>query len=278
MAVAFAIGAALAWGMADFLAGLATRRLGVLTVLLLLEVGGLIVMVSVCAIVQPALPELRLVLLAVGAGLVGVVGLGLFYQAMAIGTVSVVAPISAAGAVLPVAVGVAGGDRPSMWQWLGLVTIIVGVMLASREQQEDLDAQRRGRHSVLLALLSATCFGMFYVLSDPPAERSVLWTVTLVRLAPLPILLVAWLARRARRPGRRDALVLVAIGLIDLAATALITLANASGALSIVAVLGAMYPVVTVLLAALVLHERVLRSQYVGVVLALGGVGLVAGG
>jgi len=278
MAIVFALSAAFAWGCADFIGGLASRRLGVLTVLLLVEGGGLLVMAIVALILQPEMLDLRLSLMALGAGLVGVCGLGLFYRGLAIGTMSVVAPISATGVVLPVAVGVLGGERPAALQWLGLIAVVAGVMLASREQSSVVADDGVARQSIVLALLAALCFGAFFVLNRAPSEESVAWTVLLIRLAPVPFLGLLWWRTGHERPSRKLGWGLFAAGSIDLAATSLIALANAEGDLSIVSVLASMYPVTTVILAALLLHERLLLSQYVGVALALLGIGAVAGG
>lgn len=277
MAVLLALSAALAWGCSDFIGGVASRRIGTLTVLMLVELGGLIVGAILCVLFAPALPPAADVLQLLGAGLLGVAGLGLFYHAMAIGTMSVVAPVAGSGVVLPVAVGVVGGDRPSAIQWAGLAAVVFGVMLASREQSDvpaDAEAQRR---ALLLALVAAICFGSFFVLLEGPAKESALWAALLIRVAPIPVLIAFWVRAGRKLPAPRITAGLLAAGTIDLLATTLIALATARGELSIVSVLASMYPVVTVLLAAIVLHERLLKSQYVGVALALAGVIAVAG-
>ncbi|MEI2702742.1 MAG: EamA family transporter [Baekduia sp.] len=278
MAVVLALSAALAWGCSDFIGGVASRRISTLTVLLLVEFGGLIVGAAVCLLLAPPLPPTGDVLQLLAAGLLGVAGLGLFYHAMAIGTMSVVAPVAGSGVVLPVAAGVVAGDRPSALQWAGLVAVVAGVMLASREQSEvaaDAEAQRR---AVLLALVAAVCFGSFFILLEGPAKESALWSALLIRVAPMPVLIGVWARAGRPLPAPRLTAGLLAAGTIDLLATALIALATAEGELSIVSVLASMYPVVTVLLAAAFLHERLLRSQYAGVALALAGVIAVAGG
>jgi drug/metabolite transporter (DMT)-like permease len=279
MAIVLALTAAACWGCSDFLAGMASRRLAVPWVLLLVEAGGLLVIGLVVLITRPAFfDDASDVLLAIAAGLSGVLALGCFYRALAIGTMSVVAPISATGVALPVVVGIATGNRLSAVAAAGMVLIVSGVALASREQHDDDAAAAAGRASIALALVAAVGFGGFFALSDAPADASVPWTLMLVRAAPIP--LVALLASRARRPavGSRFLLGVAGIGTIDLAATALIAVANTKGELSIVSVLGGMYPVATVLLAAGVLHERVRASQLAGIVLALVGVAAVAAG
>jgi drug/metabolite transporter (DMT)-like permease len=277
MAIALAISAAACWGLADFAGGLASRRLAVPLVLLLVESGGLIVVTAITLITrEPFFDHSGDALRAMAGGLSGVLGLGCFYRALAIGTMSIVAPISAAGVALPVIVGVAGGDRPTVVQAAGLASIVLGVVLASRERHESDEAAAAGRASIGLALLAAVGFGGFFVLIRAPSQESVLWTLVLSRAVPIPLVAIVALRLRPRLPAVAFAAGMAAVGTIDLAATGLISLANTKGELSIVSVLGGMYPVVTVMLAAAVLHERVRPSQVVGVVLALGGVGMVA--
>jgi drug/metabolite transporter (DMT)-like permease len=279
MAIVLALAAAASWGLADFLAGLASRRVSVPIVLLLVEGGGLVV-VAVVALISGAdfFTHARDFWSAVAGGLSGVVGLGFFYRALAIGTMSVVAPISSAGVALPVIVGVATGNRPSPITWVGLAAIIAGVVLASREQHDTEQEAEAGRMALVLALLSAVGFGGFFALTDAPSDASVTWTLVCARAASVVPVAVLIGGLRPAWPAGRFALAIACVGTIDLAATAFIALANTKGDLSVVSVLGGMYPVMTVLLAAAVLHERVRPPQVVGIVSALGGVALVAAG
>jgi drug/metabolite transporter (DMT)-like permease len=207
-----------------------------------------------------------------------VLGLGCFYAALAIGTMSVVAPISSAGVALPVVVGIVTGNRPSAVTALGLVAIVAGVVLASREEHEDAEAAASSRRAVVLALVGAIGFGGFFALTDAPSDASVVWTLVLARSAALPFVALVIVRLRPALPSARLGLGIAVVGTIDLLATALIAIANTKGDLSVVSVLGGMYPVMTVLLAAAFLHERVRAPQVVGIVLALGGVGAVAAG
>lgn len=277
VAIALAVGAAFSWGVADFLAGLASRRLPVPVVLMLVEAGGLAVILTIALASGEPLPGQRGLLLATAAGLAGVLALGCFYRALAIGTMSVVAPISATGVALPVIVGLATGDRPSALAAAGLVAAVMGIVLASREVSEEGTAVNRA--SIGLALLAALGFGTFFIAADPAADESIVWTLVLIRLAPLPFVAAIVLARMPGKvPPLRAALPIAAIGCIDLAATAGITIANTRGDLSVVAVLGSLYPVATVLLAWAVLRERLARVQAAGVAIALAGVVALATG
>jgi drug/metabolite transporter (DMT)-like permease len=279
MAIALALAAAASWGTADFLAGLASRRISVPVVLLLVEGGGLVVIVAVAVLGGAQFfDHPRDALSAIGGGLSGIVGLGCFYRALAIGTMSVVAPISAAGVALPVVVGVATGNRPSALTAVGLAAIVAGVVLASREKHETTRAAAAGRTALLLALASALGFGAFFALTDAPADASVPWTLVLSRSAALPFVAAIIAYNKPAFPAPRLGLAIAAVGCIDLLATALIAIANTRGELSVVSVLVGMYPVVTVLLAAAVLHERVRAPQVAGIAFALGGIALVAAG
>lgn len=278
VAIVYALLASCSWGISDFIGGFASRRFGTVTVLLLVEAGGLVVAGAVLLIASPAMLSGPDALLACGAGLVGVTGLACLYSALAIGKMSVVAPIASAGVVLPVLVGLIGGDRPSPVQSAGLAVIVVGVMLASRERSETHAERHAARLSVLLAVIGGLCLASFYIFVRTPASHSVLWTVILVRAAPLPIVAALWWRSGAGLPRPALAAGILAAGTIDYLATVLIAAASRGGDLAIVSVLGSMYPVVTVMLATAVLHERVRLSQYIGVALALAGVGAVAGG
>ncbi len=213
--------------------------------------------------------------LSLAAGLAGVVALGSLYRALAVGTMSVVAPIGATGAALPVAVGVATGEVPSAVQGAGLALAGAGVVLAAREGA----GAPASRSAVGLALLAALGFGSFYLLSDPAADESVPWLLLLARLASVPViaLVVAggsgWVA-----PGRAGWRAIALVGVLDLSATALYAVAQTEGLLAIVPVVASLYPVATVLLARAVLGERLARLQAAGVALAFAGVGLIAVG
>jgi drug/metabolite transporter (DMT)-like permease len=276
--IAFALAASACWGSADFFGGLKAKRHSALAVLFTIEVSGLIVAAVVMAIAQDPFPSTRAVLCALGAGTAGIVALGAFYRALAIGTMSIVAPISATGVALPVIVGIATGDRPSAIVVLGLIVTTVGVILASREIHEDEEQAAAGRTSIVLALLAAVGFGAYFIGADVAADDSVLWTVVLGRAIAVPVVGFIVLTRAVALPRGGDLRVLCAAGAVDLLATALYGVANTHGDLSIVSVVGSLYPIATVMLARAVLDERVRTVQAVGVVAALSGVALIAAG
>jgi drug/metabolite transporter (DMT)-like permease len=282
LAVGIALTASACWGVADFMAGLLSRRMSALLILLGQQLVGAVIVAIVVAGTLEDPPPTETILVSLAAGVAGAVALGCFYRALAIGTMSVVAPISTSGAVLPVAVGLLTGDRPSAVQAIGLAVTMVGVLLASRELAEGEAAGRASRRSILLALVAAVGFGMFFTLSDSAADDSILWLLLLSRGISVVLLTFAVVAvagrSRPERPARRDLGTIALIGVLDMGATGLYALANTEGLLSVVAVVGSLYPVTTVLLARFVLHERLRPTQAAGVLLAFLGVAAVAGG
>jgi uncharacterized membrane protein len=222
-------------------------------------------------------------LAAAGAGAAGTVALGAFYRALALGTMSIVAPISATGAAIPVVVGLASGDRPSALQGAGVALAVVGVVLAAREEGEPIagHATDRGAHrtAIVLALASAIGFGIFFVGMDTAADGGVVWALTVARWVAVAGVVVAVLVTRTSgrpRPGEWPSL--LGMAALDLVGQTAYALATTKGLLSLVAVLAALYPVTTVLLARVILKERVRRLQEAGIAGALLGVGLIAGG
>jgi drug/metabolite transporter (DMT)-like permease len=276
--VLLSLAASSCWGVADFIGGLQSKRVPVPVVLCLVEGTGLVGVLAVIAVTGEPMPGLRAAILAMVAGVAGVIALGCFYRALSIGTMSIVAPISATGVALPVVVGIATGDRLSTVVAAGLAVTVMGVVLASRERHDDAERTAAGRLSIGLALVAAVGFGSYFVLSDAAADDSVLWLLALSRIIPVPALAAfAWRRAMPPPPGRAT-LLLVLAGTLDCGATGLYGLANTKGALSIVAVVGSLYPVMTLLLARAVLGERIRRVQQVGVAAALAGVAMIAAG
>jgi len=282
LAVLLALGSSLSWGLADFGAGLKSRRLGVLSVLLVSQAGSLpVVLVAVLAW-GGAFPDTAgFALLAALAGASGTLGIAAFYRGLVVGTMSVVAPISATAAVIPVTVGLATGERPSTLQAVGVALAFAGVVLAAREPGPRAATRPNGRVAagVGFALLAALGFGGFFVGIDAASARGgVPWAILVQRTTSLVLVAgVALAARPALRSVRPEVGPLVAIGMADLAANALFAVASTRGLVSLVGVLGSLYPVVTILLARSVLRERLAPPQWAGVGAALVGVGLIAG-
>jgi drug/metabolite transporter (DMT)-like permease len=218
---------------------------------------------------------------AAGVGALGLLGLVAFYRALAIGTMSVVAPISATGVAIPVLVGLLSGERPSALQVAGIALACAGVVLAAREAPTaDDDARRASRTAIGLALLAAIGFGSFFAGIDRAEETGdVAWVLLSARTADVLLLALACGVVRPKLPTAPQALGTIAlIGVLDLLANLLFVLAAGRGLLSVVGVLGSLYPAVTVVLARFVLHERLTRTQHAGVAVTLAGVVALAAG
>ncbi len=276
-AVSLALLASVSWGTADFCGGLFSRRWPPLSVLLVIETAGLLAAGLIVAFSWDAFPDATHTAYALGAGLAGVTGLALLYTALATGAMSVVAPISATGAIVPVAVGIVSGDPLTVLIGGGLVLALVGVMLAGQESAgPDAGGAVVNRRVVVLALGAALCFGTFFALYDSAADDSVSWAILLARAPAIPLLgAIVW-RRGLAVPRGADLVRLVPVAQLDCIATALYAVAVTRGALSVVAVIGSLYPVATVLLARLVLAERLRLIQAAGVAIAFVGVALVS--
>jgi drug/metabolite transporter (DMT)-like permease len=205
-------------------------------------------------------------------GLFGAVAVLAFYRALAVGTMSIVAPIVATSAIVPVLAGVFDGERPGALQWVGIVAAMAGVALASMEPGgKSVDS----RKALQLALIAALGIGLSLVFLDRAAEHDALTGVAVARAVGVPILVVVALRASARVPWRAVPQLSV-IGLLDTGANTAFAIATTSGLLSLVAVLGGLFPIVTVALAYLLLHERLQPVQRAGVLLALAGIPLIS--
>jgi drug/metabolite transporter (DMT)-like permease len=217
----------------------------------------------------------RSFLLGCLAGVGGGAGLAAFYRALSLGTMSVVSPLVACGAVVPFAIAIATGERPSTLAVSGAVIALTGAVLASVEERRSESADRA--RAILLALVAAGALGLFtYFLGLGSREGDALSTLVGARVGSLSFLVIAAVASRAPlRIGRSSLAAVVAVGLADVTANAV---ASGHGLLALVAVLGSLYPIATVLLAHVVLGERLTRPQQLGIGIALAGVAAIAGG
>ena len=272
-AIALALGAGLLWGVGDFLGGLTSRRSAVLTVLAVSELAGWLAAVALLLATRPDVPSSTAAATAVIAGIGGVIGLGGLYGGMAVGAMSVVAPISSAAAVIPVAVGLARGERPGALQLVGMAIVLAGVVLVSREPGAGGARLAAGAG---LAVLAAAGFGSYFVFFDVANEDGVAWAIVLSRGTATALAFAAFLATASPRPTRALLVPMVAVGIFDVSANGLLALALQEGLVSLVSVLASLYPVTTLALAYVVLHERVGRVQAVGAGVALAGVALIS--
>jgi drug/metabolite transporter (DMT)-like permease len=275
MAAVLALAGAFGWGVGDFLGGLAARRLAVLTVLAVSQAVGLACVLVWVLVSGDAFPGVVELLPAGAAGIAAMVGLGALYRGFAIGAMGIVAPISAAAPVVPLAVDAARGEVPAAVQWLGVLLVVGGIVVLSREP----NAAGRVASGAGLAVVAAVAFGIFFVGIDAGSDESSAWAVAGARMASVPVAVAAAVATGASlAPPRRLLLLVAAVGIFDTAANVFVAAATTYGAVGIVAVLGSLYPVVTIVLAWLVLGERLGLAKRIGGGVALAGAALVAGG
>jgi drug/metabolite transporter (DMT)-like permease len=354
IAAVLALSASLVWGTADFFAGVMGRRTTVWALVLLTQLAGVTATGLVVLALGEPFPPLAGWLPAVLAGLSGIVAVTSFYTALSIGVMSLVAPISSTGIMVPVLVGLATGERPSAVQYAGMALAVAGVVLASREPERPAiaeatgiddadefvptgpagalsaphheaaalaasaaiadaaahsDAQRverrplsgaeatsdngrgdrsarawlprrprsAGTLSFVMALVAAVTIGLSYVGMSAAAEYNSYWGVFLMRATSSPLVLLAFLVARPRLGMcARHVLPIVLVGIGDTTANTLFAVASTYGYLSVVGVLGYLYPIVTVLLAHVVLHERLAPIQRAAAGAALAGAIMVA--
>lgn len=274
-----ALAGAAAWGVGDFLGGLASRRAHVLTVLALSQLVGLAGVAAWLALSGDAWPGWRDALPAAGAGVAGAAGLAALYRGLAIGAMGIVAPISAASPVVPLAVDAARGDVPSAIQWAGIAGVLGSIAALSREPSSGGSSRRRHAAGAGLAVVAALGFGLFVVGIDASADASVPWAVTLARAASVGVAVTAALVVAAPlRPGRSLVPFVLGVGLFDTSANVLVAAATTHDLAGVVAVLSALYPIATVALARVVLGERLDGRRRLAATAALGGAVLVAAG
>jgi drug/metabolite transporter (DMT)-like permease len=268
-----ALGASLAWGVSDFVGPLVARTVGTLRVLFWAQIGGLLA-IGLAVAVRGQGPAGWGVMFAILASIGGMLGLFAYYRGIQRGAISVVAPIAGVSAVVPVIFGIATGDSPSALQLAGVACALLGVALASIEHHEG---SRRVAAGAGLALLAAAGFGFYFPWMHAAGKVDFWWASLIFRTVAL--LLVAAVVAQQRTPlrlGKRDLAIVFAIGIGDTVGNALFAASSGHGLISLTSVLASLYPVVTVLLAASVLHERVAPMQRAGIVLTLTGVVLIS--
>jgi drug/metabolite transporter (DMT)-like permease len=277
LAPLLALGASLSWGTADFLGGLKSRLFSPLAVMAVSQPFGLVAL-GIAVAARGSAPPGAEVAWACLSAVLGTLGLAAFYRGLAVGSMSVVAPIAAVAAGIPVAWGVAiSGDRLSGLQAIGIVAAIGGAVVAALERDAGGARIAAGVGWAALAMLG---FGGYFVPLHAAAAHDWLWPAFLFRCTSVPLVWLLLYARRGRVRGTRSQLVpLATVGLLDTGANALFAAASTRhGLLSVVSVLASLYPVVTVLLARHLLGERVQRTQDFGVAITLVGVVLITAG
>jgi drug/metabolite transporter (DMT)-like permease len=276
--VVFGLAAAAAWGSGDFLGGWNARRLPSTTVAFWAQSSSLAILVALVLVVRPGWDN-EAFGWGLAAGLFTGFGGAVLYRGLATGNAAVVAPLSALGAVVPVAASVVQGDAPGGLAWLGILLALLGIVAVSIPG-EGVDF-RSNHHlgPILMGLGAALGFGFFFVLINEGTGEGRPELVVLLgaRLGAAALVGSTAVAGGIRRPGRLLPN-LVALGVIELSANGAFALASTRGNLAVVSVLASLYPLVTVVLARVFTNERLTTTRIAGAALALAGAALVSVG
>lgn len=275
MAAVLALLSSLMWGTADFLGGSVSRRVRPVAVYGLSQAVGFVVLVAIATAVGGWGTDPGYWPWAIASSLLGAVGMLAFYSALAIGPMGIVSPLVALSVMVPVAFALLVGEVPTGVQVLGIIGAVIGILLASGPELSGAESAR----PLLLAGVAAISFGGMYITMAKGSEVDALMTMTGMRVTTVVIFAVVLaFARSLGGAQPRDLLPLAIIGIFDAAANVLFGVATTMGLLSTTSVLGSLYPVVTAILAAVFLHERLKPVQYAGVVVAMTGVILISSG
>lgn len=279
MFVALALASAALYGAADFLGGIASRRAQTVVITLISQFAGLILLALSIPVLPSASPEPSDYLWGVASGFAGSGGVALLYRALAVGTMSIVAPTTAVCAVaIPVLIAFALGERPGVLPVAGIALAIVAIALVSRgESMENAPHRSRAAGSAVgLALIAGVAVGLFFFCLERTGMNAGLWPLIAGRLTSVPVFGVLTLAgRHSLRMELGVARTAIGCGVLDMLANALYLVATRHGPLSLVATLASLYPASTVLLARVTLGERLTRAQALGVVCSLVAVALM---
>ncbi len=279
IALALALASSLTYGITDFLGGLMNRSVALLSVLVVSQTTGLVLLSAIVVSRGEGPPGGAFLIFAAISGLCEAVGVAALYRGLAVGMMSIVAPVAATAPVVPVVAGVALGEFPTQVQGVGIAFAVVGIALTSWVQPSG------GRHasgvasSVLFGLLAALGHGGFFVAMDAASEGGVAWALFVARITAVTTFALVMLLRRAPLGARGHQIPVIAlIGILIVCGDSMYAFASTQGLLSVVAVLSSLYPLVTIALARVFLGERIGRFQKIGVALCLAGIVAISGG
>lgn len=289
MGVLFGLLAAATYGAADFVGGHVSRRFDAFSVVLISQLIGTVPLLLAFPFLAEGSPTAQALGWGAAAGIGGGTGVLLLYRGLAVGRMSVVAPITGVvAAIVPVVVGLVIGERPSAVSLLGIALALVAVILVSSapppddETDVDLNEELSGpapSSGVPYAFGAGLSFALFFVFLNSAGETSAVWPLLGTRGASLLLVTVAVIA--LRKPVKPPPGTIVAIGgagILDVAANVFYLISTRFGLLSLVAVLTSMYPAITVLLARIFLKERMIKIQLVGLALAGTAIAMIVAG
>jgi drug/metabolite transporter (DMT)-like permease len=275
MAALLALLSSFTWGTADFLGGILSKRRNAIAVIGGSQPFGLIAITIVALAFNKFWFNEQIIIYGIFAGLIGMLALMAYYQALATGSMGIVAPIGSLGVLVPLVYAYLDGDKPTTMQNMGIAAAIIGVILAS-------GPEFRGgtkRAPILLALGSAVFFGFVVLFMAKGGQINAPATVVVMRVSQVSVMLtLALVLRTLGGLKREDVPLLAATGSMDAIANVFFTTAASIGMLSIVSVLGSLFPIATGILAWWFLKERLIPIQYIGIVVTMAGVVAITSG
>ena len=269
LSVLFGLSSALSWGGGDFFGGLASRKTGPYRAVLYGEAFGLILLFGAAVFLHEPMLGWQKILLASAAGAIGSLGLLVLYQAMATRQMSIAMPVSALlAAALPVIVGAFMEGFPTLMKFAGFACALVAIWMVAQEDGEKTQLVRLS--DLRLPLFSGFCFGIYFVIMHQASNNAILWPMIAARTSGTLALVIFVLARRDSWRVTTSAWPLIALnGILDIGGNAFYILAGQTGRLDVAAVLGSLYPGATVILAWLILKEKINTLQKLGILAAL---------
>jgi drug/metabolite transporter (DMT)-like permease len=273
MASILALLSSVLWGSADFVGGVLTKKHKAVAVTAVSQIFGLILgiflVVITHAFIAPNLSWNGYLLPGIGSSIAGFLGLVVFYQGLATGSMGVVSSIGSLGALIPIAIAFINGERPSNLQIYGMVVALLGAFLASGPEV----LKGASIRPILLGLTAMLCFGTALAFMAQGSKINSLLTMTTMRAFSVSIvILVSLIMRNFGNFGKKDLIPLIFMGTSDFLANLFLGIATTKGLVSIAMVLGSLVPIATALLAFKFLHERLHKVQYVGIFFAIAGV------
>jgi drug/metabolite transporter (DMT)-like permease len=278
LSYALAVLSSITYGTADFLGGLATKRSTMFSVVVFSQFFGLIVLVISLPFLPPSSPTAIDFAWGAASGLAGGIGVALLYRALAIGVMSVLAPVTAVCAViLPLIVGIALGERPTGLAIVGVVLAIVAIVLVS--QAGRIGEEKAGWTGLPIAIASGIAIGIFLIFLERTGASAGLWPLIPARVVSVAFFIIAGLMLREKLIPRRESMpIVIGGGVFDILANILYLIAVQRGLLSSVATLTSLYPASTIILARIVLRERLRLLQQAGVACAVVAIVLIVSG
>ncbi len=277
MVIFYALMSAFAFGTADFLGGLSSRKNPTTVTIAWSQGAGLLTVLIAASFMGAEHIYVADILWGMTAGVSGAIGVLFLFQGLSTGIASIVSPLAAlSGAVLPVLFGFLIGERPPLLTWMGVALLLPAILLLSREKDG-----KKGHvfRSVRMGLISGTLFGCFFILISRTSEESGLWPLAAARAATVPLFIILSLFRKVKirlEPGTRRITLLS--GFLDMAANVFYLLAARTGFLIIAVILSALYPAPTVVLHKIFLHEKLTVLRIIGLILSIIGAALIGVG